>query len=278
VEVSVVQRQEMRVAQRLPVWVTGIDARGNRFRQSAMVVEISRLGARLGEIRCLRAAGDVLELNCRGRKARFKVVWIDESRGYVGVRCVEPGKNLWRVPLPSTKPPKYEPTKATAAAASGRDGAGGWISGVPARSSTSSSATYAQNMPMRNDPHSSTLSVPKPAPGRTQREHMRHWCAGGAEVRRDTLLKTGDRIWGRLTQVSLGGCFVSATHPFAPKTKISVFLGVDKIQVKVKGVVCRSQPGLGMGIKFTEVDEQNRRGLEEITRNLGKGGRFSRFA
>ena len=48
-----VQRQETRVAQLLKVRVIGTDTSGNPFQQTAKIVNISRLGARLVEIRCI---------------------------------------------------------------------------------------------------------------------------------------------------------------------------------------------------------------------------------
>jgi PilZ domain-containing protein len=105
----------------------------------------------------------------------------------------------------------------------------------------------------------------------------RHRCNGGAEVRREPA-PNNERVWGRITQLSLGGCYVAAMHPFAPQTKVALFLGVQDVEVRAKGVVCRSQPGVGMGIMFTELDEHNQRGLEILTAELAKGGRYSQFA
>jgi hypothetical protein len=113
---------------------------------------------------------------------------------------------------------------------------------------------------------------------RQARGFARLHCTGGAEVRKGSLYDGANRIWGRLTDVSLGGCFVASTHAFAPQTKITLFLGVLEIQVRARGIICRSHPGLGMGVMFTEIDEQNRRGLEELVKSLAKGGRFSRLA
>jgi hypothetical protein len=277
----VAQRQEERLTQRLAVWVAGTDARGNRFQQTATVVNVSRLGARLGEIRCLRGPGEIVELKRRGRKAQFKVIWIDDFAGEAGVRCLELVKDFWGLPLPTSRPAKYEPAKALGAAGIGQrvaaGGPGGWISSLPSYTSTSFAAGYPQ--PSQSNPViKSAKPTPPPMPGRRERQHTRHRCNGGAEIRKDSLAPASDRIWGRLTQVSLGGCFVAAMHPFAEQTKITLFLGVQDIQVRLKGIVRRSHPGMGMGVMFTDIDEQNQRGLEELTNNLAKGGRFSQFA
>jgi hypothetical protein len=272
-----------------------MDARGNRFQQTARVVNISRLGARLSDIRCLRRPGELLELKCHGKKAQFRVVWIDEFSGEAGVRCMEPGKNLWGVTLPPARPVKYEPAKAAAAGTLEQRAlqtSGGWISGTAGHvSSTSSSlssavpfgsasavpAAAASQSGDKQEESGGMAAVPAPMPERRERKFARHRCNGGAEVRKD-LAPSGERVWGRITQLSLGGCYVAAMHPFAPQTKVALFLGVQDVEVRAKGVVCRSQPGLGMGIMFTEVDEHNQRGLEILTAELSKGGRYSQFA
>jgi PilZ domain len=283
----VVQRQEERLAQQLTVWVAGLDARGNRFQQTAKVVDISRQGARLSEIRCLHRAGELIELKCRGRRAQFRVVWIDDFTGQVGVRCLEPSKDLWGVTFPPPRPVKYEPTKAIPAGTleqrALRD-SGGWISGTSGQVShgfipTASTSALSRNVQPKQEESRGTAAtaVPAPMPERRERKHARLRCNGGAEVRREHTAN-GEKVWGRITQVSLGGCYVAAMHPFAPQTKVALFLGVQDIEVRAKGVVCRSQPGLGMGIMFTEVDEHNQRGLEILTTELAKGGRYSQFA
>lgn len=274
------RRQEQRVAQRLMVWVAGRDTRGHQFRQTAKIIDISQLGARLGEIRCLRGPGEQLELRSRGRKARFQVVWIDAMSGEAGIRCMEPTKNLWRVEFPPASPDKREPAKAAAAGslALGVQAVGGWITGTPAKASPPVTTGYAQST---REPSRDVIARPGPQSQmaeRRERQHPRHRCSGGAEIRKESLSSQSERIWGRLTQISLGGCFVAAMHPFAPQTKVTLFLGIQDVQLRTKGIVCRSIPGVGMGVRFTEVDERNQQGLEELTSNLEKGGRFSQFA
>jgi hypothetical protein len=68
--------QEDRISKRLRVWVRGIDRFGNPFLQSAESVNVSRGGARLdGNISFLTRKGQTIEVEYRGRVARFAVVW-----------------------------------------------------------------------------------------------------------------------------------------------------------------------------------------------------------
>jgi hypothetical protein len=92
--------RQPRVRSNLSVCVTGRDTNGNRFKQTAKVIEVSRLGGRLDEIRCLRAPGEIIEVKHHGKKARFRVVWMDSVSGQVGIRCVEPDPYIWGLRLP----------------------------------------------------------------------------------------------------------------------------------------------------------------------------------
>jgi hypothetical protein len=272
------RRQEERLAHRVMVWVAGTDYRGNPFRQTAKITDISRLGARLAEIRCLRAAGELLELRSRGRKARFRVVWIDDQTGQAGIRCVEPSKNLWRMTFPPARPERKQISKA--AAATGQqsiEAVGGWITSSTAGASRPSSTGFVPST-RREEWKKPASATPPPTPQKHERKHTRHRCAGGAEVRKEIFANQQERVWGRLTQISLGGCFVATMHPFAPQTKVTLFLGVQDLQLKVRGIICRAEPGVGMGIRFSELDERSQRSLEDLTANLSKGGRYSQFA
>ena len=271
------RRQEERLAHRVYVWVAGTDYRGNPFRQTAKIKDISRLGARLAEIRCLRSAGELLELRRRGRKARFRVVWIDEQAGEAGVRCVEPSKNLWRMSFPPARPEKKEVKAAAASFGQGSiEQIGGWISSASAEPSRASSTGFVPSI--RREWSKPASESPKPTQQRTERKHTRHRCVGGVEVRKEIFANQQEKVWGRLTQISLGGCYVAAMHPFAAQTKVTLFLGVHDLQLRIRGTVCRAEAGVGMGIRFADLDERSQRSLEELTANLGKGGRYNQFA
>ncbi len=98
----VMRRQEPRARHQLSVWVSGSDKRGQPFKQTSTVIEVSRLGGRLSEIQCLRAPGDVIEIKHRGKKGRFRIVWIDDVLGQAGIRCIEPGCYIWGLKLPAS--------------------------------------------------------------------------------------------------------------------------------------------------------------------------------
>ena len=95
--------REQRIRMKLPVRVWGMDTAGKLFNMQARTVDITPVGACLEGMLCLLQRGTVIGIQCGRSQARFRVVWIGnpESRqaGQIGVRCMEPGKYIWGVPL-----------------------------------------------------------------------------------------------------------------------------------------------------------------------------------
>jgi hypothetical protein len=91
--------QERRVAKPLRVQVRGMDRIGNPFVQSASAIDISQNGARLEGVGYLTLPGETIEVKCRWRKARFRVVWVGQigttEANQIGVRSLEPEKDIW---------------------------------------------------------------------------------------------------------------------------------------------------------------------------------------
>ena len=73
-------RQEQRSQRDLAVEVTGRDANGTPFTQSATATNTSRSGALLSGLSGEMRSGDLLLVEYQKRKARFKVVWARDSR------------------------------------------------------------------------------------------------------------------------------------------------------------------------------------------------------
>ena len=100
---SVKKQREQRVPMRLPVRVRGMDLNGNLFHIDAHTVDITPVSARLkGFVKPLYR-GMNIGVECEGRRARFRVVWVGQldTNGYgeIGIRSLEPGRYIWGVPL-----------------------------------------------------------------------------------------------------------------------------------------------------------------------------------
>jgi hypothetical protein len=67
-------------------------------------------------------------------------------------------------------------------------------------------------------------------------------------------LETGLRSSGTTTDISFGGCFVRASRPFPPSTRVRLWLTKNKKTVEVLARVRSVKPGIGMGVEFVDLD------------------------
>ena len=68
----------------------------------------------------------------------------------------------------------------------------------------------------------------------------------------------------RLTDVGMGGCFLDTIFPFSVGTRVYVTLSRQVIQFQADGKVVYSQPQVGMGIAFDELNADQRLALMEL--------------
>ncbi|HXN72643.1 MAG TPA: PilZ domain-containing protein [Candidatus Acidoferrales bacterium] len=110
---------------------------------------------------------------------------------------------------------------------------------------------------MHNSSHKKhSLETPSPAVQEAERRGAeRHMFTAGAEV---VELKSGARFSTRTTDLGPGGCFVDTTVPFPIGSIVRVTLNKGKVPFVTAGTVVYSQHGLGMGIAFSELDDEKR--------------------
>jgi len=106
-------RPEPRHSARLRVKIRGRDLLGNPFQQDVFTQDVSARGARLdGAPSSLIDRSAIVEVHHRGRKARFRVVWVGQygsmQHTQAGIQCLEPERCIWGQPLPG-KPISGEP-------------------------------------------------------------------------------------------------------------------------------------------------------------------------
>lgn len=70
------RRREPRNQVELSVMVWGVDTKGERFLQEARCRDISLSGGLLSGIESELRSGDVIGILYRGKKARYRVVWV----------------------------------------------------------------------------------------------------------------------------------------------------------------------------------------------------------
>jgi len=73
-------RSEPRSDDSLVVTINGIDQGGESFKQNVVATRISNSGALLSGLTRLMRSGDVLWVEHKGKKSRFKIVWVRNSQ------------------------------------------------------------------------------------------------------------------------------------------------------------------------------------------------------
>jgi len=132
----------------------------------------------------------------------------------------------------------------------------------------------AGNMGLLNlSPEKSLWDFPLPPPGfdasvrdaRDRRASPRVKCASSVEV-----YPAGETapIRTRTADLSLGGCFLEMPNPLPRGAQIRIALWVKDFKVWANAEVVTSTPGFGIGVKFTEITEQDRNQLKQFLESM----------
>ncbi len=97
-----------------------------------------------------------------------------------------------------------------------------------------------------------------------RRRYMRYGCNGNATIRVDMSMAGG------ISDISLGGCFITTSSPFPVGTPVGLMLTVDDVSVRVKGVVQTSDES-GMGVAFTAITAEEGMYLQKIVNEVANG-------
>src|SRR5690348_4505733 len=101
----------MRGQVRFLVKVFGSDNEGNPFKQTAYAWDVSRWGARVDGIQCLKKPGQLVDVQYKGQTGKFVVVWMgkpgSKEHGHVGLQNLVPERNIFGVDGPAICPDPY---------------------------------------------------------------------------------------------------------------------------------------------------------------------------
>lgn len=221
------RRSEQRIAISFPVIVTGFDSRGSPFTITAETYDISSMGACLKGLNHIADAGKKIEIECQDQRAWFRVQWVGKAgtnrEGQIGVRCLEPGKYIWGVQPKEWEPDTFDPSAPAP---------------TPQESQTSG---YAGGM------------SPKWTGGE-RRQFSRRVCRIEAQV---AIVGDSVRLPARVTDISLGGCYVEMLAPLPVDTAIELMLNPGVTTMHATGKVRSSQTGFGMGVSFTGLSPED---------------------
>ena len=235
-------RIEPRAEAGLSVKVSGIDLDGNPFKQSAQAHNVSRRGACLDGIGCLRGPGETIEIEYRGKKAKFVVAWVGipgtPENNRIGVKNRDQ-QDIWKIDLPKPEPDRFQVPE----------------SDVHVSSPETSHGTVGEEQGAQ------AFVAETPAEQKERRRYRRYAIHGGATLQ---LKGSNVRTWAKLTDVSPGGCYVESYNPFPAKSELQMTLEVGEVRAAVHGIVKVFYPGLGMGIEFTDIADADLQQLERL--------------
>jgi c-di-GMP-binding flagellar brake protein YcgR len=76
----------------------------------------------------------------------------------------------------------------------------------------------------------------------------------------------------KLTDLSLGGCYLEIASPFPPQTRIVLSMRAGKHELRVEGVVLVMHPEVGMGVQFIQTTLEQRSHVEKFIHTLMDAG------
>lgn len=229
------RRSEPRLPQEAAVRIFGIDSQGRPINLATKTLDISRMGARLGGVRCWDFPGEIIGVRHGTEKARFRIVWVgtpgSPMEGQIGLQCVEAGRYIFGVMPPSSD-------------------------ARPEMPSFESQRTRGNQLGL--------LSQQRSGPEHRRRE-QRYDASGGVNIRE---IGVGVPQWTMLHDISIGGCYVETTSPLPPLSRVELTIQVGDYRIDCKGSVTVKHPLVGMGIKFAEMTPLNRDRLIHLIASL----------
>ena len=77
-------------------------------------------------------------------------------------------------------------------------------------------------------------------------------------------------IWGKASDLSVGGCFVEMPAPLPVNSPVEIFLWLNQTKVRLQGSVASAAPGFGIGVRFLNVNPQDRELLSGFVQVLAQ--------
>jgi PilZ domain len=99
-----------------------------------------------------------------------------------------------------------------------------------------------------------------------RRHSPRVKCAVSVELRSE-----GEpTMWGKASDLSLGGCFVEMPIPLKEGSNFEISLWLSGTKLKLQACVASSAPGFGIGVRFLEVPPQDQELLSRFLQTVAK--------
>ena len=204
------RRSELRAAVNLAVSLSGLDPEGNAIVKRATIVDVSHHGARVRVMGLQTAPGAIFNVVYEGKRAKYRVVWVGEAN-------TERSNEIGLAAVDPAQCIWDMPTGEF------------WRDDFELESASQGSVLHSEENANR-------------------RKFERVKCSGSAKL----VCRTGNSfpIGGRVSDISLGGCYVECHLPVPIDTQLDFELTFEEGVVCGQGTVRTSHPGVGLGLRF----------------------------
>jgi hypothetical protein len=98
-----------------------------------------------------------------------------------------------------------------------------------------------------------------------KRRSPRYKCTGSARLQ-----EIGGTVatWATFADISMHGCYVETVSPLRLRALLGMKLDANGFRIEAMGEVRVVYPGLGMGISFTKMSDEDRERLRELVRSI----------
>jgi CheY-like chemotaxis protein len=94
------------------------------------------------------------------------------------------------------------------------------------------------------------------------------WEGSGTQVNSPDAEKDDPPVACRLTDLSMGGCYLEIASPFPTATRVTLSMRAAGVDLRAEGVVRVMHPDKGMGVQFTQSTPEHRAVLEKFLGTL----------
>jgi hypothetical protein len=102
-----------------------------------------------------------------------------------------------------------------------------------------------------------------------RRQHERHAFSATTEV---VDLASGARLSTRAADLNKGGCYLDMLNPLPVGSKVRIRISSDGGDLACTAVVRDSQPGMGMGVSFADLNDAQKGLIDSWIEKLGSPG------
>jgi hypothetical protein len=128
-----------------------------------------------------------------------------------------------------------------------------------------------QILPSQQSPWQELTATDKAAvaPAKNKRKYVRHKVLFPLEIGFDDARRT--HMQTNATDIGGRGCYVETLLPLPLGTKVRITFWMDSEKIQTSGIVRASDGGVGMGIEFTQLDNQVQERLQKHLDQLDAG-------